>query len=382
VGAASQPVRLAILSVVLAVCWQWTVIHAAYNSNWTALFCIGDRYQRPPEMAGGEYVFHGISGYDGQFYQVIAHDPLMTWHYDRFIDSPRVRYRRILIPGLAYLVAGGRQAAVDWTYIIVCWWFIGLGTFALARLAEDDERSPWWGLLFFVTPSTLAAIERMTVDVSPCALIPAALLALRRQAWRTLWFVLAAAALSKEMGILVTLAVVVWVAREKRYRLAATLSSSILPAVAWWLFVESRTVGEYPTADFHFLTAFLQSLAAPLSPGIVSLIFRIATIAAAAALFWAAVWSIVLAVRDRFQDVALLMAALFGALLLVFQMSDIWEEPNGFTRIYSVLLVSLVAATLRRKFAQTIVLFVVASLPLLLQFGVHFLGPVWRLAAG
>ena len=83
---------VALLSVVLAVGFEWAEVRLAYNSNWTALFCPGDQFNRPPEIQDHEYVFRGSGGFDGQFYQLVAHDPLFSRHYDRFVDTPRLRF--------------------------------------------------------------------------------------------------------------------------------------------------------------------------------------------------------------------------------------------------------------------------------------------------
>jgi hypothetical protein len=71
---------VAFLSIALAFSWQWVVVHTAFQGNWTALFCAGDYFSRPPEMQHSEYVFKGSTGFDGQFYQLIAHDPLLRRH--------------------------------------------------------------------------------------------------------------------------------------------------------------------------------------------------------------------------------------------------------------------------------------------------------------
>ncbi len=376
----SRSAALALLAVVLALSCQWILVHAAYGGNWTALFCAGDHIDRPSEIQDREYVFRGLAGYDGQYYQLIAHDPLFARHYDRFIDAPRLRYRRILIPGLAYLLAAGQPALIDWAYFGVCWFFVGLGTFCLAQLAADEGRSPLWGLLFLITPATLTAIERMTVDVSLTALLAASLLAARRKRWLLLWFALAGAMLAKETGVLVMIAVAVWLGRQQKFRLAAVLSSSLLPAIAWYAYVQRQTNGDYPTSGFNFISTFFASLTPPLDAGMIALVFRAATVAAVIGILWAAVRSVVLAIRDRFHDLALLLCLFFAALALLFQDGAVWVEPNAFTRVYSTLLVGLIAATWRRGFRETLIAFALATFPLCLQLGVHLLGPVWRLA--
>src|SRR6202165_3273776 len=276
------PVSVALLSIALAFSWQYAVVYTTFQGNWTALFCAGDHYSRPLEIQHREYVFKGSAGYDGQFYQLIAHDPIFKHHYDGFIDAPRLRYRRILMPGLAYLVAAGQAAMIDPAYIAVCWFFIGLGTFCLSQLAVDAGRQAFCGLLFLITPATLVAIERMTVDISLTALCLACLLAARKQRWLLLWFTLAGAMLSKETGVLAIIAVVVWLAKQRRFRLAVALSSSLLPAVAWYQFVQNHTSGDYNMSGFGLVSPFFVALTLPLDSGILPLVFRVATIAAVA----------------------------------------------------------------------------------------------------
>jgi hypothetical protein len=368
---------VALLSVVLAFWWQWGLVHVAFKSNWTALFCAGGQFERPPEIQKHEYVFVGSQGYDGQFYQLVAHDPLLVRHYDRFVDAPRLRYRRILMPVMANLFAAGRPAYVDAAYIAVCLLFVALGTFCLAQLAIDAGRPGLWGLLFLITPATLSALERMTVDVSLAALIPAVILAARRQRWLLLWFALAGAMLSKEIGVLVMLATVLWAFRQHKPGLAAALSSSVLPAAAWYVFVQGRTNGDYVTSDFTFY-ALLASLKQPLDAGVIPLLLRVVTLAAVAGLVWAAVRSIVMATGNRFHELPALLAFLIAWLVILFQNSSIWVEPNGFTRIYSPLLVAMIAATWRRDFRTTLALFAIVAFPLWLQSAVHLVGPLYH----
>jgi hypothetical protein len=368
---------VALLAVFLAFSWQWAVVHAAFQGNWTALFCAGDRFSRPPEIQYREFVFNGIAGYDGQFAQVIAHDPMLLRHYDAFVDAPRLRYRRILMPGLAYVLAAGQPGLIDAAYIAVCLLFIALGTFCLARLAAGAGRSEWWGLLFLITPATLTGIERMTVDISLAALALASLLAARNQRWLLLWFALAGAMLSKETGVFVVIAVVVWLARQQQFRRAALFSSSLLPALAWYIFIQTHTTVDYNDFQFRFVMAFFSTLTSPLAPGMVAVIFRTATLAAVLGLLWATVRSIVLAAQNRFHDLEPLLCFLFALMVLVFESDSIWNDPNGFTRIFSPLMVCLLAATWKRGFNQTLASFAMVASPLCLQLAAHLAGPLW-----
>jgi hypothetical protein len=364
-------------TVLLAFLWQLSLVHLVFGGNWTALFCAGDQFSRPPEIAEYEYVFKNSAGYDGQFYQLIAHDPLLTRHYDRFIDAPRLRCRRILIPGLAYVLGAGQDVWIDWAYLVVCWLAIGIGTFCLAELAAADGRSRFWGLLFLVTPATLIAIERMTVDIGITALCLAALLAARRQSWRLLWITLAAASLCKETGLIAIFAAVIWLMRQQKNRLALAIAASVLPALAWYAYVHSHTSGDFGTSDFAFLTAFFASLT-PLQPGVIRLLIRISTLGAVFGMLWIAARSIILAIQNRFHDLPHLLCFFFALFVFVFENSASWVELNAFPRIYSPLLAASLAAGFQRGFTHTLISFAVVACPVVMQAGVHLIGPLLR----
>ena len=118
----------ALLSV--ALCWsaQALTVHYNYQGNWTALFQTGPRRPTPPALESENiYKFEKTRGYDGQFYHYVAHDPLLTKGFSKHVDDPRLRWRRILVPGLAFLAAGGQQQLVDTAYVgvILCFVFLG-----------------------------------------------------------------------------------------------------------------------------------------------------------------------------------------------------------------------------------------------------------------
>src|ERR1700682_5018237 len=94
----------AVLAVALAWLWMSLTVHYNYQGNWTALFCIGERFPTPPILRSSEhlYVFKNSAGYDGQFYHDLAHDPFLRRGSASFIDAPRLRARRILVPLLAW----------------------------------------------------------------------------------------------------------------------------------------------------------------------------------------------------------------------------------------------------------------------------------------
>jgi len=357
---------VAIAAIAAVVLIQWFIVHKSFQGNWTALFVAGDRLKRPPEIQEKEYVHKSSFGYDGQHYQVIAHDPWLSRHYDRFIDAPRFRYRRILMPGLAYLLAAGQSRYIDRAFFLVCWLLIGLGTFCLARLAVHEGRSPAWGLLFLAVPATLSTIERMTPDMGAAALLLVVLLAIREERWTAAWLALAASALSKETGILVIVAAVVWLVRDRKLRLAATIATSVLPAIIWNLYLQWHTAPEHGFAPLGFITPFFASFAWPGSFGTAGA-FRIASMAAVLVLLWTTGRTLMLGFQNRFRTLALLLGSLFAVLLLFSQSPLIWDDANSFARVNSPLLVCLLAATWKRGLGQSVAAIVVVASPLALE---------------
>src|SRR5271165_6866236 len=105
----------AAIGIALALLWQWATVTVNYGGNWTALFETGALANVPASLGNENiYRFRASAGFDGQAYHYIAHDPFLR-HADlrAAVDEPRLRYRRILVPGLAWLLAAGQPGAVD-----------------------------------------------------------------------------------------------------------------------------------------------------------------------------------------------------------------------------------------------------------------------------
>jgi len=230
---------------------------------------------------GWQLVHTGTNGYDGQFYHYIAHDPFLERDARKSIDAPRLRYRRILVPLAAYLLAGGRSEWVDAAYRVLVWAFFLLGGYWLARLATLRNRSPAWGLAFALLPGALVSMDRLTVDIALAALCAGfvLLIATGRTGW-PLYTLLVLAGLVRDTGMLLAAAFAIWLLTRKQWGRAALFSTAVLPTLAWYLFVASRTQRipldgklAWPLAGpFHFalhpapypyapqLTLFLHSL--------------------------------------------------------------------------------------------------------------------------
>jgi len=86
---------VALLCLGCLAAWQALTVHYSYGGNWTALFLTGTQLKEVPPALQSEniYLFQN-SGYDGQFYHYIAHDPFFQRNFSPYFDNARFRYRR------------------------------------------------------------------------------------------------------------------------------------------------------------------------------------------------------------------------------------------------------------------------------------------------
>lgn len=345
----------AVVATTLALAGQWALVRFAYASNWTALFHSGERYGTPGDLAHENvHLFAGSYGYDGQIYHVIAHDPLMSNGLSPTVDAPRLRYRRVLVPLLAWTLAGGHSAGVDIAYRAVVLASVFLGAFCCARIAAGRGRAPAWGALFLLLPATVVSLERMTVDVGLAALAAAWALAATRKS-RLQWLPLALAPLVRETGILLVVAAVIVALLNRRIAAAAGAAATAIPALAWFAFVQVRTPpADYPNSLVP-LSGIVRALVHPapyaagaagatglhgawraMAPTAMQMMDGLALVGIVLAFGLAARW-----LRAEPRSATAWAAALFALLGVFVQRPDNWAHVYDFGRVYSPLLLLL-----------------------------------------
>src|SRR6476659_3674297 len=105
------------LALLIAVAFEAFLVVSNYSGNVTGLFYTGQETRLPPELAAEPTVrVEDKRGYDGQFYHVVAHDPLMRRGWQDFVDNPRLRWRRIGLPGSAALIAAASHSDLHYAY--------------------------------------------------------------------------------------------------------------------------------------------------------------------------------------------------------------------------------------------------------------------------
>jgi hypothetical protein len=179
------------------------------------------------------------------------------------------------------------------------------------------------------------------VDVALAALVAGFVLYTREGPAGKSYAVLVAAALSRETGLLLIVAFVLWLVWLRRFRAALLFSTAALPAAAWAIFVQMRT----GPADAHLLTwrllcGFTGRLLHPFStdpsPAIRVLIDTF-DVVALAGVGLALVWAALSAWRRKLTPVSIAIY-LFALLAMVLAPGDTWSDVYSFGRTLSPLL--------------------------------------------
>lgn len=357
---------LTALAVTLAAfAGQALTVHANYGGQWTGLFCVGERFDPAPLGLRPAHLFRGADGYDGQFYRIVAHDPWLAAGYWKAVDGPELRYRRILVPLLAWVAAGGRGELVDTAYIAIVLACLFLGVYFLGLYLVDQGLPPAAGAVFLLLPGTLISLDRMLPDIALYMLI-AALLAV----WRgrlTPWsaFVLALAPLVRDLGLLVVAAALAHLAARRRWRDAVLGTLCVLPAAAWfvWLRMAMAQTESAPSASFHagvvpswalrqpVYGLFMRMAKPAVYPGVAphfELAAQALDLLAYAGMALALVLAVVAWRRWSVSLEGWLMAA-FVALFPFASSRRFWEDSYSYPRAYTPLLALLALEGWRRR---------------------------------
>jgi hypothetical protein len=246
----------ALAGALAVLAWQAATVHFNYGGNWTALFCTGAFHPAPPELAPGTYVFPSSTGYDGQFYRYVAHDPWLQKGWTKYQDLAVMRYGRILVPALAWVLAGGQAQFIDGAYIGVILLWIFLGIYWLGRWAVFQGRHPAWGLGFLLLPATLTSVDRMTVDVAMGALCVAVLWYAARNSLTSLYVVLVAAALVRETGLFLVGAYCGYALSKRLWLRVAVFATAALPILFWQKFIAAHIAAGITAREVRWLFKF------------------------------------------------------------------------------------------------------------------------------
>ncbi len=385
----ASALSFAMLAVLLVLAWQAITVRVNYQGNWTGLFRIGSQTKLPESLAQGAFRNSDPTGYDGQYYLILAHDPFLRNGTAAYLDNPLIRSRRILVPAAAWLLAAGRPRSIDGTYVFVVLAFIFAGAYWLARIMLFHGRHPAWGLCFLAVPPVLIAVDSMTVDVAIAALAAGFAWHLITGRASALWMILAVAGMVREIGLLLAAACVLASIYQRDWRKAALWATAALPALCWYGYLHAVLPGGAEHRAMvpnwvipHLNLGILQRALDPLSysrfPPLVRAVARI--LDELALLGTVATVIIALArlrtVRPAAQKVALVLYVL---LLLAMTRKTFWSSAYSFSRPFAPLFVLPMAGDLPRT---ALLLALLVDLRVLAEFQSQALHVVQWLAGG
>ncbi len=346
----------AVFACASVLVWQFLTIHYNRQGNWTALFCTGETKPVPPQLQPGTYVFPG-TGYDGQMYRYVAHDPFFRNGVGSYVDNATFRYRRILVPALAFLFAAGRQQWVDGAYIAVTSLFILLGSYWLSRWAVLDGLHPAWALAFPLLPAVLISADRMTQDGALTALAVGFAYFVRTKKFASLYLLLVMACLTRESGTVLVAGCIFFELLSKRFARSVIWATACLPMLAWFWFLHQhvplmRSITGVP--PFLYRRLGLGIFGAVLHPAhyqlsaVIEIIARSLDVLALIAIVGALAGALIL-LRELPLSPISIAAFLYAALVIALNNSRYWLLIYGYARVFSPLLVLVAMQAMASK---------------------------------
>ncbi|MCP5112580.1 MAG: hypothetical protein GY953_17270, partial [bacterium] len=302
--------------------------------------------------------------------------------YHGYVNSSGLRHQRILVPGLAYLLAGGQQDLIDPAYraVILLWLF--LGAYWTSRYAILFGRHPALGLTFLLVPTVIVSLERMTIEIALAALAVAFALEARKEpSWR-LYLILVAAVLARETGLLLTGGYLLHLLLRKKLIRAAIFSTSAFPWGVWSYVVRDTSSGfamrvlqgESSRRKIHGwgFAGIIQRLGKPLRYRLLAgwklWAVRVADYIGLSGMVTLAVMGVRMAFR-RSPGPVELTAALSGIIALCFGNYTYWHHPVHYTRWLAPLLVLVGLTSISKKSWPAGLAILMIDLRIAVEFG-------------
>jgi hypothetical protein len=386
-----EPRHLAAFSIIAILAWWAAAVHLAYGGRWNALYCTGSRIRMPEWLESREHIYRmpGPVGYDGQWFHVLAHRPLELRESARYMDAPRLRCQRILLPLAAWLLAFGKFEWVDPAYFMLILVSLGAGVWWTARLAELRGASPLWGLCFLALPSSMSSIDRMLADGPLVAAAAGFFYLTETGRMRAAWAVAALAPFVRETGLLLPAAACLAGLWQRKWRPAAAWLSACAPFLLWM-----HTLSDLPGGTSYtwksVLASAIRIVAEPADYPFVPwlrLALQGMDLASLAGFLAACVMGLRVVWRRRSEiagagSTAWITGALFAASALVtvhLEPRHAWDDFYSYGRVFSPVFLVLLLEGLERNRPVPPLL---AMAPVSARMALQFASPAWRVLRG
>src|SRR3954469_1894990 len=106
-------IRIGLLALIALVPTRYVLKHFSPGTGFTNLICFGSEFfeRAPSTVKSAPLAVLNPVGYDGEFYAMIATDPLLlNPELKPALDIPSYRARRIAVPALAWCAGFGKPA--------------------------------------------------------------------------------------------------------------------------------------------------------------------------------------------------------------------------------------------------------------------------------
>jgi hypothetical protein len=259
----ARQICLLLLPTVIVGCAVGLSVHEQFRLHGDAngLIHFGSYFApftHPPKNAitGGKY------GYDGQWYWVLAHDPLLL-HKSTLahLQFQRFRAQRIAYPAMSYVVAQVLSLPTATAMLLVNVGLVIGSTFAFSWYALRRGWSPLWGLAVGLLPGLLLPTLYDLTDPLATLALAGGLIGWSRGSRRWAPLALVVAVLAREITVLVVIAIGIealfraWTQRQEPGALGRiardTWPGVVLPAaafLAWHFYIETVAVGHIGNA--------------------------------------------------------------------------------------------------------------------------------------
>jgi hypothetical protein len=329
-------IRPAVAAVVLHLVFMAVYVYK-HHRDITSLICAGTKFVSRSPAYSDITLLRGPSGYDGQFYYLIAQGPWRTYGVE--IDVAPARHLRILYPALCYSLSGGEPRILFWVMPAVNLIVIGLIALFGALLARHFGENPWWG---FTLPLALSTGVSSLHDLTdPLGMLGAVALLWCWLSNRPSWQIAAAAVvamLAREQNLAIAVLLLGIACWRGRFADAGGLAVAIAIFAGWvallwsayerWPFI--------PAGDGEFEPIFAGILFKWTHLGGTPVIWnRFVIIDAALMTFLMLQFGLLVVTTCRCDgELSLLGVAWGGALLAALAGSKIYADFWGITRVF------------------------------------------------
>ena len=232
--------RLAMIVLAVALAGVWPVYRSLTNHSFTAIIGAGENGPSTALLVREvpDLVATNNAGHDGQQFYAVARAPFDPVKSEPYLDTPAYRYRRIMMPAMAWVLAPHGGVRLIATLMVLGLLGVALGALGLSLLPG----APWWlPAIVGVTPGVIASTGLTLGDSLALGFTLAAFAATMHRRPALAVAAVTLGTLTRETVVLAGLALALAPAVPRRWRAAYV----VVPggALLTWTLWESHALG-------------------------------------------------------------------------------------------------------------------------------------------